>query len=487
MSQEKPEIIHEEALPKSSTTDGYVPETAPEYTAEEEAKVIRKLDWNMIPLLFTLYTLSVLDRTNLGNARIAGMEKDIDLNGNRYNWLGTMFYIGYVLFQWIQIGWKAFPPHIWVAFCVFGWGTVSSCQAAAQGWGGLMVCRFLLAFFECGYGPGVPLYLSYFYPREKIAFRTGIFLAGSAAANAYGGALAYGISQAKGAIAPWRILFLVEGLPTVALSAVVFFFVPDGPHNARFLTEREKEIAVDISLRQPGDRTGNKGLQLKQLAGAFLDWRSYLPAFGYFGSTIPFASLPLFAPTIISQMGAFTTIQSNGLTAPPYVLTFICIVGTCYISDKIQIRGPFIAGWALIAAIGYILLATQTSVAARYAGLFLAPLCFVSIALSLSWVANMHATDSKRAGGLTILATIGQMGTFIATNIFPLKDAPYYRVGMWISCGGCLITTICGTAQVLLLMRENRKRDQLYGENRDTIHLEHPTEFGHDAQFRYMI
>jgi MFS family permease len=74
-----------------------------------------------------------------------------------------------------------------------------------------MVCRFLLAIPEAMYGPGVPLYLSFFYPRERLGLRTGIFLSGSALANAYGGALAYAISQAKGAIATWRILFLVEG------------------------------------------------------------------------------------------------------------------------------------------------------------------------------------------------------------------------------------------------------------------------------------
>lgn len=94
LSNEKREVFHDEGIPKSSVEGGFVPETAPRYTPEEEAKVIRKLDWNMIPLLFVLYTLSVLDRTNLGNARISGLTKDIDLSGNRYNWLGTMFYIG---------------------------------------------------------------------------------------------------------------------------------------------------------------------------------------------------------------------------------------------------------------------------------------------------------------------------------------------------------------------------------------------------------
>lgn len=93
IEHEKNTVNHEEDVPKSSPFDGYVPETAPRYSAEEEAKVIRKLDWNVIPLLFLLYTLSVLDRTNLGNAKIAGLQDDIDIEGIRYNWLGTIFYI----------------------------------------------------------------------------------------------------------------------------------------------------------------------------------------------------------------------------------------------------------------------------------------------------------------------------------------------------------------------------------------------------------
>lgn len=116
-----------------------------------------------------------------------------------------------ILFQWTQMGWKVFPPHRWVACAVLAWGIISSAQAATTTWAGLMVCRFLLAIPESMYGPAVPLYLSFFYPRERLGLRTGIFLSGSALANAYGGALAYGISQAKGSIASWRILFLVEG------------------------------------------------------------------------------------------------------------------------------------------------------------------------------------------------------------------------------------------------------------------------------------
>jgi MFS family permease len=172
------------------------------------------------------------------------------------------------------MGWKAIPPHVWVASVVLAWGIISTLQSTVTNWAGLMACRVMLAIAEACYGPGVPLYLSFFYPREKLGLRVGIFLAGSALANAYGGALAYGISQAKSSIGAWRILFIVEGVPTCIIAVVTFFFIPDSPQTAGFLSEREKEIAIDISLRQPGDRSGKEGLQWKQVLGALRDYRS---------------------------------------------------------------------------------------------------------------------------------------------------------------------------------------------------------------------
>jgi MFS family permease len=416
-----------------------------------------------------------------------------------------------ILCQWTQLGWKAFKPHIWVTASVFLWGFISTIQAACTSWGGLMVCRLFLGAVEPMYGPGVPLYLSYFYPREKLGLRTGIFISGSALANAYGGALAYGISQAKASIGPWRILFIVEGVPTCLLALVTWFCIPDSPQEARFLNEREREIAVALSLQQPGDRK-SKGLQWKQAAAALLDYTSklrlgnfcetgttaefhigYLPALMYFGINVCFASLPLFIPTIISQMGAFSTIQSNGLSAPPYVACWIAIVVSAFLSDRYNLRGPFIVGAAIVAAIGYVILATQTTVAVRYFGLFLAVMIFVCVALVLTWVGNSHATDSKRGGALAILATGGQCGPVLGTNIFPNTDAPFYRKGMWVSFGACCIVIVMGSLQMLLLWRENRRRDRKYGhhEHDPTAEDQHfdlePAGFGNDKRFRYVL
>jgi len=207
----------------------------------------------------------------------------------------------------------------------------------------------------------------------------------------------------------------------------------------------------------------------------------------YFGCNVCFASLPLFVPTIISEMGSFTTIQSNGLSAPPYVLCFLVINATAFISDRLRMRGIFVAGPALLAAVGYIILGTTKGTAPRYFGLFLAVLIFVSVAMILTWVGNTHATDSKRAVALAILATGGQCGPVLGTNIFPKSDAPYYRKGMWISCGACLLVVITSCMQMAVLHRANVKRDRKYGRDREVVHLEQPSEFGNDKQFRYVV
>jgi len=62
------------------------------YSAQE-LRIIRKLDWHLMPLVFVLYSFSVLDRSNLGNAKLAGLQNAIDLRGNHYQWLATLFYI----------------------------------------------------------------------------------------------------------------------------------------------------------------------------------------------------------------------------------------------------------------------------------------------------------------------------------------------------------------------------------------------------------
>lgn len=130
------------------------------------------------------------------------------------------------------------------------------------------------------FGPGVPFYLTYFYSRERVGFRHGVFISGAAAANAYGGALAYGISQIRGSVAPWKILFIIEGVPTCLLAIIAWYFIPDSIDGCKFLTAEEKvKVKAFVARGQISDEGEHKtGLRFKQLVEAFKDPKSYIPA-----------------------------------------------------------------------------------------------------------------------------------------------------------------------------------------------------------------
>ena len=189
------------------------------------------------------------------------MEDDLHLskNGSDYNWLLTIFYIGYILFEWFSMFWKIFPPNRWAAAMVLGWGTIATLQAAAQSWSGMMALRFFLAVFEGGFGPGVPYYLSFFYRRRELGLRVGIFLSAGPLASCFAGALAYGITSGHAAIASWRLLFLVEGLPTVIMAFFVFFFLSPSVEEARFLDDDDKAVGRARTLRQIGNSETKDG------------------------------------------------------------------------------------------------------------------------------------------------------------------------------------------------------------------------------------
>lgn len=145
---------------------------------------------------------------------------------------------------------------------------------------------------------------------------------------------------------------------------------------------------------------------------------------------VSFSSLPVFLPTILKNMG-FTAINAQGLSAPPYFLSFFACIGTTYIADRTRQRGYMIMLLSIVGGVGYILLAVSETVGVRYFGVFLAAGgVFPAISNILPWTLNNQGSDSKRGAGITLLNLIGQCGPILGTRMFPTRDAPYYVKGM---------------------------------------------------------
>jgi MFS family permease len=150
-------------------------------------------------LLLTLTPPSFLDRVNIGNARLYGMEDDLGLTGDQFQVSVSILFVTYVLSELpSNLVIKKLRPSRWIAFITTGWGVVATLTGVTQNYAGLIVCRLVLGALEGGLFPGLTIYLTMFYTRREIALRVGYLFVSAAIAGSLGGLLAYGIGHMDG-------------------------------------------------------------------------------------------------------------------------------------------------------------------------------------------------------------------------------------------------------------------------------------------------
>ncbi|OQO09685.1 hypothetical protein B0A48_05087 [Cryoendolithus antarcticus] len=451
------------------------------YTPDEERAVRRKLDTHLVLFVALLYLLSFLDRSNIGNAKVAGLSKDLELSDSQYSWLLTAFYISYILFEWMTVMYQLVPPHIYISVCVCAWGILASLQSLATSFGYLVVLRALLGIGEAAF-VGIPFYLTFFFKREELAFRTGIFVSAAPLATSFASTLAWGIVALgdRTGVASWRLLFLVEGFPAVLVAVWCWVWVPDSPATARWLTPRERKVATLRLRRETVDASTDgdektfrttrsmtlprhkKKFQLKEVAKTLADPKSYLTAAMFFCCNVAFSSMPVFLPTIINSMG-FSKLASQGLSAPPFLFAFFAVLFTALLSDRWKSRSIPMVFHALLAMTGYVVLAILgvfqvTSPALRYAAIF--PICagfFSAVTVVITWTVNNQRSDEGKGTGMAVLNVIGQMGPLVGTRLYPDSDGPFYVKGMSVCAGAMGCVAILALALRWVLMRENRR------------------------------
>lgn len=205
------EKVETELCEQSSLTINH---ESPEIDYKAEAQLVRKIDRHIVPMVMIAYLLCFLDRTNIGNARLFGLEADLGLHGNQYQLAVAVLFIPYVLVEVpSNMVLKKFTPSRFLAAVTVSWGIVSTLTGVVQNFAGLVVCRFLLGIFEGGLFPGLTVYLTMFYTKKELALRIGYLFVSSALAGACGGLLAYGIGFMSGiaGLGGWRWVFILEG------------------------------------------------------------------------------------------------------------------------------------------------------------------------------------------------------------------------------------------------------------------------------------
>ncbi|KAJ2974611.1 hypothetical protein NUW58_g8605 [Xylaria curta] len=253
----------------------------------DERKLVRKVDLHLIPLVMLLYTFSFLDRVNIGNARLYGLEEDLGLVGNQFQIAVSILFVTYVLFELpSNLVLKPIGPQRWLAFIVFVWGVIALATGLVNNFESLVALRVLLGAFEAGLFPGLNLYLTFFYTKRELALRVGYLFVSAAVAGALGGLLAYGIGHLGGVrgMSGWRWIMIIEGIPTVLLAFFVYFLLPNDPEHAYFLTPDEKKLMAARHRRQYGYTESAKQFSKKDMMKAFKDWKVWVFCIGQFGA-----------------------------------------------------------------------------------------------------------------------------------------------------------------------------------------------------------
>lgn len=209
-----------------------------------------------------VYGLNFLDKTSISYASIMGLEDGLKLEGDNYQWLGSMFYFGYLAFEYpTNRLLQKLPIGKFSAGMVIAWGTVLSCFAACENFAGAVAVRFFLGLTESAVTPGFALITSQWYTKKEQGTRTGIWFSFNGWAQIFGGLVAYGIARGVeihgSSLAPWKIIFLFTGLLTVVIGFIFLAVVPDNQLNARFLKKEDRILAIErIRVNQQG--VGNK-------------------------------------------------------------------------------------------------------------------------------------------------------------------------------------------------------------------------------------
>jgi MFS transporter, ACS family, allantoate permease len=238
-------------------------------------RLLRTIDRNLMPFLCLIYGLQYLDKTTLSYASVMGLKTDLNLVKDNYQWLGSVFYFGYLFWEWpTNRLLQYFPLAKYTSFNIIIWGGVLCCLAATENFAGAVAVRFLLGLFESAVTPGFAYFTSQWYTKQEQGFRTGIWFSFNGFAQIFGGLLAYGIARGVAihgsAIAPWKIVFLVTGLLTSAMGVLFLFLMPDNQMNARFLSKEDRILAIErIRINQQG--VGNKHWKAYQVKECLLD------------------------------------------------------------------------------------------------------------------------------------------------------------------------------------------------------------------------
>ncbi|SCU85718.1 LAFA_0D17326g1_1 [Lachancea sp. 'fantastica'] len=447
-------------------------------TPEEDARLVRKIDLYMFPLLCLLYAIQFMDKISNGSAAVMGLREDLKMHGDQYSWVGSAFYFGYLFFN-MGPGQFIFQKSRWLAktlaVFVVVWGVFLALHAVPSvTYPTFILLRVLLGCAESMVTPTFTIITSQYWKKEEQFMRVCLWFGFNGLGSIWANSLAYGlyIRQDSYSIDAWRVLFVITGLITVAVGFAIFFHIPDDPSKAWFLSEREKFMVVE-RIRSNQQGFGNHNIKWYQVKEAFTDVRTWLYFVFSVGSNIPNGGLTNFMNLLIKNDFGYSTSQSLLMTMPTGAVELVACPLFGYLSVVCaRKKVPFLQyrlSWGIIAALisvlGTCMLAfAHQSKKARLAGAYLLYVNPISFICVLSIISSNTLGFSKKWSVSSINLVSYAASNLAGPQTFIPSQAPSYtgaKIAMLVCYAGSVVAL---SVLFLINYRENIRRDKVQAE-----------------------
>ncbi|KIX08698.1 uncharacterized protein Z518_03355 [Rhinocladiella mackenziei CBS 650.93] len=424
------------------------------FYAVEKKRLSRKIDLRLIPILSLIYSFSVIDRINIGQAKVVGMTEDLSMtSASAYSICLLVFFPAYMLAELPgNMALVKFGVANALAFIMLGLGVSTIAQGHVQHWSILAVCRVLVGAFEATVFPAMIYLVSSWYVRyeahRKLAWMYSIGIISSA----FAGVLAYALAllDGKSGWRGWRWIFTVEGSITAAFAVPTWLLVVDFPDRAKFLSPRQRQIKMEELTSDRGDSVTYQITweNIKDLK----DWTIWLVTFMYMCNVTMVYGLAFFVPTILTSMG-YTGLQANLHSAPPYAVAAGVLWVGSYIADKTKRRLPLIIVQTCLAILGLALMSqNEISAKARYAGICFAIAGAQANNSAILIFGQNNIVGSSKSSVATVLNIAGgTIGGLLGSTIYLQREAPDYITGLSVTMAlaACLVLSCAAVWPVL--------------------------------------
>ncbi|KAF1965479.1 major facilitator superfamily transporter [Bimuria novae-zelandiae CBS 107.79] len=453
-------------------------ETGDESNFVDERKLVTRIDWMIVPMMFACYFLQYLDKSLLNYAAVMGIFEDANITTEQYGTLSWLFYLAFLIFEMPHAFlMQRLPLAKYLGTCVCLWGTVVACTAACNSYASLAACRFLLGMFESAISPSLILVTSMWYKRHEQPKRIGFWYMGVGCAVMAGSLISYGFQHYTGdRFNNWQIMFLCVGVVTVSAGVMVILLLPDNPMSSR-LSHAEKVMAVE-RLRENNTGIENKHFKFYQFLEALRDPQVWLLAYITTAASIPNGAVGSFQSVLIRSFG-FSNKVTALLQIPGGFIAVISVITGTQIAARYNCRGAMQIVWTAMGGIlggGLIAFLPTSNRAGRLVGNYFTHVTGAFLPLSYSFAACNFGGHTKKVTMNAILLMSFCLGNILGPLTFRDEDAPEFTPAK------VTIVAVDSTVVIAVLILlgyyrwENKRRDHAHIEHRLDIEFSDLTD-----------